>query len=335
MVLSVVIVGCGNIAGGFDHTLPKDAWPATHAGAYSRDGRFELVACVEPDNERRADFMMRWSIAEGFRTMSEVLERGMTFDIVSICSPTANHAADLEVALSLKPKVALCEKPITANVGESERLVKLFADAGIPLAINYNRRWDPAINQLRAQIAAGEWGALRSATAVYNKGLLNNGSHMIDLLELLFGHIEVVGSGEQIADYFDSDPTVPALLVEPSGAPVYLTCGNAADYSFFELNLVFANGTVAIEDGGENWRIRRVVASERFEGYRVLDKAECHRGGDEQTMTLAVDNLYRTATTGAPLASTGITALRAQKICDQIRAQAVRRDARELERAAE
>lgn len=333
-MLSVLIVGCGNIAGGFDHALPQGAWPATHAGAYRRDGRFDLTACVEPDDARRADFMMTWSIAEGFRTMSEVIERGMAFDVISICSPTTCHVADLELAVSLKPRAVLCEKPITPSVGDSERLVSLFADAGIPLAINYNRRWDPAINQLRAEIAQGEWGALRSATAVYNKGVLNNGSHMIDLLEHLFGDIVVVGSGEQIADYFENDPTVPAWLVEPSGAPVYLTCGHAADYSLFELNLVFVNGTVAIEDGGENWRLRRVVASDRFAGYRVLDKAEHHRGGDEETMILAVDNLYRTVTAGASLASTGNTALRAQKICDQIRTQAARRDVKELERAA-
>jgi predicted dehydrogenase len=334
-VLSVLIVGCGNVAGGFDRALPPDAWPATHAGAYRRDGRFELVACVEPDEERRADFMATWSIGEGFRTTREVVEAGMTFDVVSICSPTTYHASDLELALSLKPKAVLCEKPATPSVDESERLVKLFIDAGVPLAINYNRRWDPEINQLRAQIAQGEWGALRSATAVYNKGVLNNGSHMIDLLEHLFGHIEVVGSGEQIADYFENDPTVPAWLVEPSGAPIYLTCGHAADYSIFELNLVFADGTVAIEDGGENWRVRRVIASERFAGYCVLDTAEYHRGGDEQTMSRAVDNIYRTVAAGAPLASTGTTALRAQKICDQIRTQAVGRDAKELERVVE
>ena len=50
----VLIVGCGNIAGGFDHEQPGTDTPFTHAGAYCRHGGFALAACVEPDAERRA-----------------------------------------------------------------------------------------------------------------------------------------------------------------------------------------------------------------------------------------------------------------------------------------
>ena len=101
--LRVLIVGCGNIAGGFDLGRPSGYLPYTHAGAYSRDGRFELLACVEPDDKRRSEFMAAWGVPAGFRSIEEALGSGNQFDVISICSPTDCHAHDLEMALRLKP----------------------------------------------------------------------------------------------------------------------------------------------------------------------------------------------------------------------------------------
>ena len=47
--LRVLIVGCGNIAGLFDQERSHYDFPYTHAGAYIRDGRCSLAACVEAD----------------------------------------------------------------------------------------------------------------------------------------------------------------------------------------------------------------------------------------------------------------------------------------------
>lgn len=318
-MLSVLIVGCGNIAGRFDHGRPSAEWPVTHAGAYRKDGRFALAGCVDPDIARRQDFMSAWSIREGYGSVTELVKSGKTFDVVSICTPTSQHASDLETALALEPRAVFCEKPITPSVEESEGIVRRYAELGVALGVNYNRRWDPTINGLRDEIAQGGWGTLRSATAVYNKGLLNNGSHMLDLLSQLLGPLEPIAAGPAISDFFETDPTIPACLIEKSGAPIYLTCSHAADYSLFEFRLVFSEGSVSIEDGGERWRVRRVMDSRRFAGYRVLDAGEFHDGGDEKTMSLAVDNLYRNVAANDPLASTGSTALAVQKLCEQIR----------------
>ena len=294
-------------------------WPYTHAGAYRRDGRFDLVACVEPDDSRRQAFMNDWSVPKGFASMTEVRDGGLTFDIVSICSPTECHAADLAMALDLRPKVVFCEKPITPSLSETERLVARYKEMRVPLAGGHTRRWDPEINQLRIEIESGEWGVLRSATAIYNKGILNNGSHMLDLLQLLIGPLSLTCVGEAVADYLEADPSIPAWLVTSGGTPVHLTCADAADYAIFELQLVFSKGVLTMEDGGQSWRERRAVESDRFKGYRFLDTGVRRAGGDQQAMASAVANLYGAAIAGEPLASTGDTALAAQRLCDEIR----------------
>lgn len=114
--LSALIVGCGNIAGGFDSNRTAAEFPYTHAGAYSRDGRFVLAACVEPDEKRREDFADTWGVPEQFRSIEEASSAGAQFDVVSICSPTPSHAQDVESALRLKPKLIFCEKPVTLSL---------------------------------------------------------------------------------------------------------------------------------------------------------------------------------------------------------------------------
>lgn len=320
--LRVLIVGCGNIAGAFDAGRPVREFPYTHAGAYTRDGRFRLTACVEPDKARRKTFMDAWDIPIGFQSLKEVLDSTGQFDVVSICSPTPCHAHDLDMVLRLKPKLIFCEKPVTASVAETERLALECSKANIALGVNHTRRWAPDISQLQADMQAGQWGQLRSVVGLYNKGILNNGSHMLDLLLLLVGPMDIVKVGKPIHDCFPNDPTIPVWLEGPRGVPVHLVCGHAKDYAVFELQLIFSHGVLTMEEGGMFWRERHALDSEIFKGYRMLEEGVRRAGGYPRAMLRAVDNIFHAVNQGDLLASTGESALAAQRICEQINQQA-------------
>ena len=317
--LSVLIIGCGNIAGGYDQGRPIGGWPYSHAGAYLRDGRFNLLGCIDPDEKKRIQFMSDWSIDVGFDSIDEVIRRQMYFDVISICSPTHCHASDLRTALLLNPKLVFCEKPVTTAVNLTEDFVSQYNKAQVHLMVNHNRRWDPEIIKFRNQIYEGRWGELRAVNAIYNKGILNNGVHMIDLLQFLIGPMKVFAVGKGIVDFYHQDPTIPVWLSGPQDLPVYLACGHAADYAIFEIQFIFAGGVITMEDGGQYWRKRMSSPGEVIKGYRVLDGGVLIAGGDDQSMSLAVDNIYRTVIHHDHLASCGETALQAQKMCEDIR----------------
>ena len=317
--LSILIVGCGNIAGRFDmNRLPKDL-PFTHAGAYTRDRRFQIAVCVEPNDLVRAEFMEFWSVPMGFRSIDEVWNCDRQFDVISICSPTPCHAHDLEIAISLKPKLIFCEKPVTSSFAETERLVWECQRANILLAVNYTRRWDQDIAQLQINIQNGQWGQLRSVIGCYNKGLLNNGSHLLDLLNFLLGKISIIKVGKPIHDFFDNDPTVPMWLETEKGCPIHIVTGHAQDYALFEVQFIFSTGILIMEDGGMFWRSRQVIDSETFKGYRMLTNSIRNIGNYPHAMTQAVDNIYRAITQGDRLSSTGETAIVTQSMCEQIK----------------
>lgn len=320
--LRVLMVGCGNIAGGFDQARAPTELPYTHAGAYVRDGRFNIAVCVEPDDARRAGFMAAWGVPIGFRSVDEVLDSGYQFDVISICSPTSCHAHDLEVALRLKPKLIFCEKPFTASLADTERLVEACRKSNVLLAVNHTRRWDPDIVKLQSDMQAGEWGQLRSVIGYYNKGILNNGSHMLDLLHLLVGGMSIVQVGKPVHDFFPNDPAVPVWLENDQGVPIQLACGHAEDYAIFELQLIFSRGVLTMEEGGMYWRERRAIDSTTFKGYRKLEEGARRAGEYPRAMLQAADNIYRAIKQGESLASTGESALAAQRMCQQIMQQA-------------
>ena len=118
----------------------------------------------------------------GFSSIDQVEKSDDRFDVISICSPTSCHVNDLEAALRLSPKLIFCEKPVTQSVAQTERMVAACREGNIRLAVNHTRRWAPDIVLLHADMQAGRWGKLRSVVGLYNKGILNNGSHMLDLL---------------------------------------------------------------------------------------------------------------------------------------------------------
>ncbi|KKI99122.1 Gfo/Idh/MocA family protein [Prochlorothrix hollandica] len=317
-ILNVLIVGCGNIAGRFDMSRPSTDWPLTHAGAYHRDHRFQVIACVDPHEEVRSQFMKFWSIPVGFQAIDEISHKNHQFDVISICSPTHCHAHDLEIAISLSPQLIFCEKPTTASGIETEKLVRQCKKSDIHLAVNYTRRWDQDIRKLQTNIQNNQWGNLRAVVGYYNKGLLNNGSHLIDLLNFLLGKINIIKVGKPIYDFFDYDPTVPMWLETEDGCPIHLVAGHAQDYALFEIQFIFAKGVLVMEDGGIFWRSRQVIESEIFKGYRILTDSIKNTGHYPHAMLQAIDNIYRAITQNEYLYSTGDTALMTQFFCERI-----------------
>ena len=73
-----------------------------------------------------------------------------------------------------------------------------------------------------------------------------------------------------------------------------------------------------MEDGGLFWRERTVVGSETFKGYNVLDAGIRREGHYPRAMLEAIDNMYRVINQAGTLASTGESALAAQRVCEEI-----------------
>lgn len=311
--LKTIIVGCGNIAGGFD--VNQNGLPVTHVGAYEHHGKFDIIACVDPNRSKLQKFAKRWKIKNKFLNIKEVITSKLDFDVVSICTPVSSHHKDVFEALKLKPKLIFCEKPLANKYNDAVDIKNMCNKAGVLLAVNYSRRWDPKVVELKNDISSKKFGEVRSVIGYYNKGILNNGSHMIDLLTYLFGSLKIEKANSAVNDYFDDDPSITALLNTNSGVPIHLVTAHALDYSLFELEIIGSKRTKTMRDGGLSWSSRSIVKNLRFEGHKKLEKDQYFKGEYLKSMSFAVKNIYNAITKGDQLLCTGEEACKAHKIC--------------------
>jgi predicted dehydrogenase len=319
---NVLLIGCGNMAAGFDLTNQASVPARTHAAGFARHNGFKLTACIDPDVERRSGTAEKWNIPVHCESVEQLHDSDLCFDVVSICSPTHLHREHIEAAVVMHPKVIFCEKPLTASLQDTQYAIELCEAHNVTLAVNYSRNWDPSITDLMRQIRQNRWGDLRSVVAHYNKGILNNGGHMVGLLLQLLGGLQIVSVRNIHFDLSQEDPTVAALLFSDDNIPVYLNPTHAADYALFELELFFSRGVIRMLDGGLNWQIQIPVAHEQYQGYNALSLPSRQAGNYSSAMSLAVENIYEHLTSNRPIACSGQDAIAIQKICEAIRVTA-------------
>jgi predicted dehydrogenase len=250
-----------------------------------------IAGCVDPDRKRRVEFQKYWGVENGYDTVAEISQQAFKFDVVSVCSPTSLHLDQLKLVLALSPALVFCEKPIGEEFNKAASLLENYSKKNISLLINYSRRFDESVDRLKCEIEIGKYGVLRSVSGYYNKGLLNNGSHFLDILRFLLGELSVDYVGRPIVDFKESDPTVPLVLLTSEGIQISLSTGNANDFSLAELTFVFSKAQVTMMDGGLNWSYRHVEKSDLYSGYQVLQAPRFETGMLLHSLENAVTNI--------------------------------------------
>jgi len=78
-------------------------------------------------------------------------------DAVVICSPTSEHAEQIELAAAAG-KAIFCEKPIDLDLARVDRALASVERAGVPLQLGFNRRFDPGFRRAREMVVEGRIG---------------------------------------------------------------------------------------------------------------------------------------------------------------------------------
>ena len=164
----VGIIGCGRIA-------------ARHANAYTAIESTELVAAAEPDPESRLRFDETHRIASLYENYREMLANE-DLDIISICTWHPLHCEMTVAAAKSGVQAILCEKPMGLNLGEADKMLGACEAGGIKLVIGHQHRFDPQTVKAIELINGNAIGELQSIFGHCSSDLLNNGTHVVDLI---------------------------------------------------------------------------------------------------------------------------------------------------------
>lgn len=185
---------------------------------------------------------------------------------VIIVTPTNTHAALIEAA-ALAGKAIFCEKPVASDLAQTERVMQIVQQRGVPFQIGFNRRYDAAYVQAKARLLAGEIGTVEQFSATgrdpapppleYLKisgGLfLDQAIHDLDIARFFMGEVaEVMALGSVLVDpaigaIGDVDTTTVLLTFE-NGAQGVVQNSRRAVYGYDIRTEVFGSGGKLVMD---------------------------------------------------------------------------------------
>ncbi|MEI8218430.1 MAG: Gfo/Idh/MocA family oxidoreductase [Elusimicrobiota bacterium] len=309
------IIGCGKIGGGFD-AMPGEMPVYTHAGAYSMNKQIRLTAVADINIDRLSKFAKKWKISNTYRSYEELFNNE-TIDIVSVCTTKDLHYDIIKSAVKHDVKIVFCEKPFTGDFIQAKNAVSMCEAKRITLSINFTRRFTQSHQRIKTIIDSGRLGTIQSVNCYYTKGMINNGSHAINLLTYFFGAPAFVRS----LSMFDTKPVladydISGVLYFKMFMGTIIAC-SAEHFSLFEIDIIGSNGRIKIDNSGYDIRWHKVQTSRVFKGYRELSREGLVIESDmEDAMRNALDNTIKGYENKQKLLCSGRDTLSTLKIID-------------------
>jgi predicted dehydrogenase len=149
-----------------------------HRMAARVDGRYQLVAGVfssDAEKCKRSAAALGVDVARAYPTVEAMVaaeaRRLDGVEVVSVVTPNHVHYGQSKTLLEAGLDV-ICDKPLTTNLADAEKLVTLAAEKQRLLGVTFNYTGYPMIRHAKQLIADGLIGALRVVQAEYPQGWL-------------------------------------------------------------------------------------------------------------------------------------------------------------------
>ena len=231
-------------------------WSDVLADAIGRSGKLKIVNCYTRSPEKRKAFASKYGCraAETY----EAMLADPSVEAIINTTPNNAHADTTQAAASAGLHVFL-DKPIANTIADARALTKACRDAGVVLALGYQRRKEGHFRWIRRQIDAGVFGKLVNAEANISRDrlgkidlsswrytaegmpggvMLQIGIHYSDVLEYLIGPVKAV-SGRLAQLVLPGDnPDVASLVLEhENGALSTLNASYASASEYYAMNI--------------------------------------------------------------------------------------------------
>jgi predicted dehydrogenase len=189
-------------------------------------------------------------------------------DAVILCTPQLHHAEQI-VKAAQSGKHVFCEKPLCTTAADAETAIAAVTKAGVQLGIGHERRFEPAVVEMRKRFNSGEFGRplllegnfsqdkflklprdnWRLSNAANPTGPLSaTGIHMVDLSIALLGRpISVWARLARLGSDFENGDTLSITLGFENGATAQLGAVLATPF-MGRLALLGSKGWMEIRD---------------------------------------------------------------------------------------
>jgi len=298
--LKAGLIGCGNIGSLYDEGLIQresviDHSPITHASALIKSPNTELVAICDSNANRLKTCGVARSIENQYADFAEMLSKEK-IDLLCIATHPAPYSEILKLAGKAGIRRILLEKPAADTAQGIEELARISKEFKQLVAVNYLRNWYPATVSLKSEIESRTLGQPIHVHINYDKGLLNNGTHALALIQYLIG-LDQFQSTDAASDpehAYGSDRTwsFRAQISHKGSIAKITSC--AFDYrkfSIFELDFVFEFARVRFTEFGTKIRIDNIRPDHEHTEYKVFTPRSRIIDAHSTAFTNAIHNI--------------------------------------------
>lgn len=319
------LIGFGRIAEAYasDPRLARHFKYATHAQVLRDHPAFDWHHVVDPDPGARKRAREAWDIAQVHESVHELPD---DIEVAVISTPADVRRSVLENLPRVEAVVL--EKPLAPDAEEAERIIDLCERRNITTQVNLWRRTDTKMQRLASGGLEEAIGGLQFAFGVYGGGIKNNGTHLIDLVQMLLGPVESVRAIGPAIDapvsQMPGDADVPVVLETGGGFATVLQTLDLKAYRDLGLDLWGTGGRLSILNGGLDILHHPRRQSRQLEDEQEIDHR--HPTAWQPTVGEAIYNLYDDLASaleeGREPRSPGHSALRVARIVDAALASA-------------
>jgi predicted dehydrogenase len=239
----------------------------------------ECVALCDLDRARAEALAARFGIAAVYDD-PEALFRREGPDFVDIITDVHSHGPLVRLAAA-RGVPAICQKPMAPTLDEAERMVAACREAGVPLLVHENWRWQAPIRQLKRILDEGRIGTPFRARIDFLSGfsvfanqpflaeldqfiLTDIGSHILDVARFLFGEAgRLYCQTRRVHREIKGEDVATVLLAMRDGTTV--TCnmayaGNHLEHDRFPETYLFVEGDSGTVELGPDFWVRTTTA---------------------------------------------------------------------------
>ncbi len=251
---------------------PKLKWGIAGCGKFAENAfiptiqlirKNQVVSLFSNSKERANELAKKFGIANTFSDYDEFLKS----DINCIYVSSANsHHYEQVVKAAKAGKHILCEKPLSINSLEAEKMVKTCEENGVQLAVNYVFRFNPLVRKAKELINNDYIGKLVSMNLNFNTdfepgtnfrfnkllsgggAIRDLGTHMIDLLRFFGGEIKRIdGFTDNVIYKSDVDDFASAIVQFENGGYGYFNVSFNNKKAFNRVEILGHKGALSIE----------------------------------------------------------------------------------------
>jgi len=299
---TVGIVGAGSIGALKPDNIdsPSTEFSLTHAHAVHRSKDFKLNWIFDVDVNKMKQASKKWDCL-GIQANQYGEDYNFEADIIIIASPTETHMSIIDTICNeqkVKPKLIILEKPAGSSLLEATRIDYMCSQAGIPIIVNYGRRFS---RDIQLGVFAMQKQEIQSIVFYYTRGLIRDGSHALDFINWIAGNFvggEIINT-PPIFDYSKEDPTYAVRLEHQKCRHIFLVPVDGRIYDCFEAHILTNYGRWVFDDHFLTMSLNYSRKEETYGNYFSLPSIKTSAGEDSfiyrTDLKSSLDLLYQDA----------------------------------------